>query len=91
MTPSALHEAMHALLREVTGYAERGSDEWCAGQFWLGWAAMLSYDRAGSLSHFTAVRDAAGPVPSRALADALAAAACDYLRLRRPAAPHRSR
>ncbi len=62
----------YPLLREVTEYAEPGSDQWCAGQVWLGWAAMLSYDRAGSLGHFTALRDATGPVPSRALADALA-------------------
>jgi predicted ATPase/DNA-binding CsgD family transcriptional regulator/transcriptional regulator with XRE-family HTH domain len=62
----------YRLLREVTGYAEPGSDQWCAGQVWLGWAAMLSYDLAGSLSHFTALRDAVGPGPSRALADALA-------------------
>ncbi|HEV2241076.1 MAG TPA: helix-turn-helix domain-containing protein, partial [Streptosporangiaceae bacterium] len=60
-----------ALLREVTGYAQPGSDQWCAGQVWLGWAAMLSYDLTGSLSHFTALRDAVGPGSSRVLADAL--------------------
>ena len=62
----------YRLLREVTGYAEPGSDQWCAAQYWLGWTAMLSYDLTGALSHFTALRDAAGPGPSRALADALA-------------------
>jgi predicted ATPase/DNA-binding CsgD family transcriptional regulator/transcriptional regulator with XRE-family HTH domain len=62
----------YRLLREVTGYAAPGSGWWCAGQVWLGWAAMLSYDLTGSLSHFTALRDAAGPEPSRILADALA-------------------
>ena len=62
----------YPLLREVAGYGERGSEWWCAAQFWLGWAAMLSYDRAGALALFTALRDAAGRGPSRALADALA-------------------
>ena len=62
----------YQLLREVTGSAEPGSDRWCAAQFWLGWAAMFSSDRPGALDYFTAFRDAAGPGPSRALADALA-------------------
>jgi predicted ATPase/DNA-binding CsgD family transcriptional regulator/DNA-binding XRE family transcriptional regulator len=62
----------YPLLREVTGYAEPGSDQWCSGQYWLGWAAVLSYDLTGSLSHFAALRDAVGPGPSRALADGLA-------------------
>ncbi|HEV2243123.1 MAG TPA: hypothetical protein VGR98_18920 [Streptosporangiaceae bacterium] len=62
----------YPLLREVTGYAEPGSDQWCAGQYWLGWAALLSFDLTGSLSHFTALRDAVGPGPTRSLADALA-------------------
>ena len=61
----------YPLLREVAGYGERGSEWWCAAQFWLGWAAMYSYDRVGALALFTALRDAAGPGPSRALADAL--------------------
>jgi serine/threonine-protein kinase PknK len=64
--------AQYPLLREVTGYAEPGSNQWCAGQVWLGYAAMLSFDLTGSVSHFTALRDAAGPGPSRTLADALA-------------------
>jgi predicted ATPase/DNA-binding CsgD family transcriptional regulator/DNA-binding XRE family transcriptional regulator len=62
----------YRLLREVTGYAQPGSDHWLALQYWLGWTAMLSFDLTGSLSHFTALRDAAGPGPSRYLADALA-------------------
>jgi predicted ATPase/DNA-binding CsgD family transcriptional regulator/DNA-binding XRE family transcriptional regulator len=62
----------YRLLRDVAGSAERGSEWWCAAQFWLGWAAVFSYDRAGALAVFTAFRDAAGPGPSRALADALA-------------------
>jgi predicted ATPase len=62
----------YPLLAEVTGYAEPGSDQWCTAQFFLGAAAHISSDRAGALEHFTALRDAAGPGPSRALADALA-------------------
>ena len=61
------------LLAEVTGYAEPGSDRWCAAQFLLGWAAEFSGDMAGAVEHFTALRDAvAGRPPSAALADALA-------------------
>ena len=62
----------YPLLREVTGYAEPGSDRWCAAQFCFGWAAMYAFDLAGALDLFTALRDAAGQGPSRALADALA-------------------
>ena len=61
------------LLAEVTGYAEVGSDRWCAAQFLLAWATEFSADMAGALEHFTALRDAvAGRPPSPALADALA-------------------
>ena len=61
------------LLAELTVYAEPGSDQWCAGQFWLAWAAEFSGDMAGALEYFTALRDAvAGRPPSPALADALA-------------------
>jgi len=61
------------LLAEVTGYAEVGSDRWCAAQFLLAWAAEFSADMAGALEHFTALRDAvAGRPPSPVLADALA-------------------
>jgi len=61
------------LLAEVTGYAEVGSDQWCAAQFLFAWAAEFSADMAGALEHFTALRDAvAGRPPSSALADALA-------------------
>ena len=62
----------YPLLREVAGYAEPGSDRWCTTQFFLGWAAMFSGDLAGAVEQFTALRDASGPGPSRALADALA-------------------
>jgi predicted ATPase/DNA-binding CsgD family transcriptional regulator/DNA-binding XRE family transcriptional regulator len=61
------------LMATVTGYAEPGSDRWCAAQFLLAWAAEFSADMAGALEHFTALRDAvAGRPPSPALADALA-------------------
>ena len=61
------------LLAEVTGYAEPGSDRWCAAQFLFAWAAEFSADMAGAVEHFTALRDAvAGRPPSPALADALA-------------------
>ena len=61
------------LLAEVTGYAEPGSDQWCAAQFLFAWAAEFSADMAGAMEHFTALRDAvAGLLPSPALADALA-------------------
>ena len=61
------------LMATVTGYAEPGSDQWCAAQFLLAWAAEFSADMAGALEHFTALRDAvADRPPSPALADALA-------------------
>ena len=67
----------YPLLAEVTGYAEPGSDQWCAAQFWLGWAAMFSADLAGAVELFTALRDAvADRPPSRALADALDGRSC---------------
>jgi len=62
----------YRLLRQVTGHAEPGSDRWCTAQFWLGWAAIFTSQLPAALDHFTALRDAAGPGPSRALADALA-------------------
>ncbi|HEY6294387.1 MAG TPA: LuxR C-terminal-related transcriptional regulator, partial [Streptosporangiaceae bacterium] len=61
------------LLAEVTGNVEPGSDQWCAAQFYLGWAAEFSGDMAGAVEHFTALRDAvAGRAPSPELAGALA-------------------
>ena len=63
----------YALLRETAGRGQTGSDGWCATQLWLGIAAVLSSDLAGSLDHFTALRDAvAGRGPCRGLADGLA-------------------
>ncbi len=62
----------YALLREVTGRGEAGSDEWCAAHLWLGLAALFCSDLAGTLEHFTALRDVARDRgPSRALADGL--------------------
>jgi hypothetical protein len=47
-------------------------DRWCIIQCWLGRAAYLAADVAGSLGHFAAVLDAAGVRgPSRVLVDAL--------------------
>jgi predicted ATPase/DNA-binding CsgD family transcriptional regulator len=64
---------VYPLLREAVTNAEPGNDEWCTGQFWLGWTAASSADPAGALGHFTALRDAvSGRPPSRALAAALA-------------------
>jgi predicted ATPase/DNA-binding CsgD family transcriptional regulator len=50
----------YPLLREAASRAETGSDQWCAAHYWLGLAAQNSADLAGSLGHFTAVRDAIG-------------------------------
>jgi len=62
----------YSLLREAADRAEPGSDGWCAAQFWLGRAALISDDLAGTLDHSTALRDAvADRGPSQALADAL--------------------
>ncbi len=61
------------LLAEVTGYAEVGSDRWCAAQFFLAWAAEFSADAAAKVEQFTVLRNAlAGRPLSSALADALA-------------------
>jgi len=63
----------HGLLTVVTGYAETGSDRWCAAQFLRAWAAEFSADSAGAVAHFTELLDAvSGRPPSAALADALA-------------------
>jgi DNA-binding CsgD family transcriptional regulator/tetratricopeptide (TPR) repeat protein len=59
-------------LREAAGHAEVGSEDWCDAQFWLGFTALFSADLAGSLDHFTALREAVTDrPPSPALADAL--------------------
>jgi predicted ATPase len=61
----------YPLLLEAAGHAEVGSEVWCGAQFWLGWTAVFSGDRA-AMDHFTALRDGVEHAPpSRALADAL--------------------
>jgi predicted ATPase/class 3 adenylate cyclase/DNA-binding CsgD family transcriptional regulator len=68
------------LLHELAGRVEPGGDEWCAVQFWLGWAAVKSSDLAVALGYFTAVRDdVAGRGPSRLLAHALTARSATLL------------
>ncbi len=63
----------YPLLREAAERAEAGSNAFCATQNWLGWTALFSADLAGSLGHFTALRDAvASRPPSRGLSNALA-------------------
>jgi predicted ATPase/DNA-binding CsgD family transcriptional regulator len=72
------------LLQELAGRVEPGGDEWCAVQYWLGWAAVGSSDLAVGLGYFTAVRDAAaGRGPSRLLADALVGRSATLLNLGR--------
>ena len=62
----------YPLLRRASGFAEVGSDGWCAAEFWLGMTVRSSADMAGALGHFTAVRDAVQDRgPSRVLTDAL--------------------
>ena len=51
------------LLAKVIGYAEVGSDRWCAAQFLLAWSAEFSADMAGAVSHFTVLRDAVAGRP----------------------------
>ena len=76
----------YALLREVAGRAETGSDSWCAVQFWAYRAALFCLDLAGTLDHATTLRDtAAGREPSRALVDGLLGRAVALYNLGRPA------
>jgi predicted ATPase/DNA-binding CsgD family transcriptional regulator len=64
--------SQYALLCEITGGGEAGSDAWCTAQLWLGLAALFSTTPARTLEHFTALRDAvANRAPSQALADGL--------------------
>jgi RNA polymerase sigma factor (sigma-70 family) len=72
------------LLHELAGRVEPGSDQWCAVQSWLGWAAVHSSDPAAALGYFTAVRDAAaGRGPSRLLTHALLGRSVTLLNLGR--------
>jgi non-specific serine/threonine protein kinase len=62
-----------ALLRELAGRAEPGSDGWCAAQFWLAWAAFDAPDLPEALHRCAAAIDVIGDrAPSRALVDCLA-------------------
>jgi non-specific serine/threonine protein kinase len=64
-------EAGYTVLRAVAGHAAGGEDMWRAGQLWLGLLADSTSDLVASLSHFTAVRDAAargGPSPELVVA-----------------------
>ena len=74
----------YRLLSEVAGRAERGSDGWCAAQFWLGWAAAtMSVDLPRAAGHFTGARDALQDRgPSRLLADVLASRSIALLNTR---------
>jgi len=65
--------AEYLLLHRVAHWAIMGSEEWCAAQNSLGYAAIASsVGLAPALDHFTEVRDAiGGRPPSRALADCL--------------------
>jgi len=75
----------YALLREVAGRAETGSDGWCAVQLRTILAAVFSLDLAGALEHATALRDAAaGRGASRELADGLFGRAIALENLDRP-------
>ena len=73
-------------LREVAGYAEPGSEVWCAARSWLGWAALYSIDLAGALEHFGAVCDTVEDrARSRAIVDCLGGRALTLANLDRPA------
>src|SRR4029077_2283310 len=52
---------LYPLLREVTGYAEPGSEWWCHAQRGAGWAAIWSSDMAGALYLFSPLPEAARP------------------------------
>ena len=51
-------QGQYPLLHEAAEHAEAGSNAWCTTQNWLGWTALFSADLAGSLGHFTALRNA---------------------------------
>jgi predicted ATPase/DNA-binding CsgD family transcriptional regulator len=66
--------AGYPLLRAAAGHAVLGSDAWNAVNYWLGRAAYLTGDFAGSVGYFTAICDAAADQePPPVLVDALAA------------------
>jgi predicted ATPase/class 3 adenylate cyclase/DNA-binding CsgD family transcriptional regulator len=75
----------YGLLREVAGRAVAGSEDWSAVQMWAVMAAVYCSDLAGALDAATALRDAAGRGPSRALAHGLAGRAVALVSLDRAA------
>jgi predicted ATPase/DNA-binding CsgD family transcriptional regulator len=76
----------YALLRQAAGRVKAGSDGWCAAQFWVGLAAALSSDLAGTLDAFTGLRDAgASRGPCLALTDGLTGRALALLNMGRTA------
>lgn len=50
--------AGYGLLRAAAAHATPGEEAWCAAQLRLGSAAFSISDFAGSVSHYTAARDA---------------------------------
>jgi DNA-binding CsgD family transcriptional regulator len=75
----------YALLREIAGRAEVGSDGWCWAQLWLATTANLCADDAAALEYDTALCDAAADRgPSPVLAHALADRAIWLTNLGRP-------
>jgi predicted ATPase/DNA-binding CsgD family transcriptional regulator len=75
----------YALLRQIAGRAEVGSDGWCWVQLWLGCAADFCADDAGALEYDTALCEAAADRgPSPVLVHGLADRAIGLLNLGRP-------
>ena len=79
-------QGQYPLLHEAAEHAEAGSNAWCTTQNWLGWTALFSADLAGSLGHFTALRDAVASLPpSWGLSNALAGRSAVLRHMGRPA------
>ena len=75
----------YALLREIAGRAEVGSDGWCWVQAWLAQAADFCANDAAALEHDTALCEAAADRgPSPVLVHGLADRAICLLNLGRP-------
>jgi DNA-binding CsgD family transcriptional regulator len=75
----------YALLRQIAGRAEVGSDGWCWVQLWLACAASFCADDAAALEHDTALCDAAADRgPSPVLVHGLADRAIGLINLGRP-------
>jgi predicted ATPase/DNA-binding CsgD family transcriptional regulator len=76
--------ARYTLLREISAYAETGSDAWCAVQLWLSAAANQHAEHAANMEYSTALVDAAAGRP-RALADGLTTRTIALVNMGRPA------